>query len=65
MTNNSQPNNLSSPKSNSNNNIVNGSNSPVGQVQNVEMTSPNTDNLIKSKTHVIKNNYWNERHENI
>ncbi len=26
---------------------------------------PNPDNLFKSKTHVIKNNYWNDRHENI
>lgn len=32
---------------------------------NVELLTPNTDNLYKSKTHVIKNNYWNERHETI
>jgi len=25
----------------------------------------NEDNLIQSKTYVIKNNYWNENHENI
>lgn len=33
--------------------------------QNIELISPNSDNLIRSRTHVVKNNYWNERHESI
>ncbi len=35
------------------------------QSNNIELLTPNIDNLIKSKSHVIKNNYWNDRHETI
>ncbi len=63
MSNNLQSNNLSSPKSNYN--LINGPSIQHKQDQNIELITPNTDNLFKSKTHVIKNNYWNERHENI
>ncbi len=38
-------------------------NSPVRN--QIDSISPNADNLIKSKTHVVKNNYWNDRHESI
>lgn len=63
MTNNSQPNNLSSPKDNSQNNVNNAINSI--SIQQVELVTPNSDNFLKSKTHVVKNNYWNDKHENI
>ncbi len=33
--------------------------------QEVDNLIPNSDNFNKSRTHVIKNNYWNDRHEKI
>ncbi len=52
-------------------NSPNSPNSPTSPRNNspgrnqLDAVSPNADNLIKSKTHVVKNNYWNDRHENI
>lgn len=57
---------------NNQNGIVNNRfNSPTSPKNNslqsnqLDNILPNPDNLFKSKTHVIKNNYWNDRHENI
>jgi hypothetical protein len=46
-------------------NLVSPNNQSSPKSSGIELTSPNADNLIKSKTHVVKNNYWNDRHEQI
>ncbi len=55
--------------SNQNGIQLNNRSNDTGQVTNsqpgVNSLSINEDNLIKSRTHVVKNNYWNDRHERI
>lgn len=60
QVNNSNENIMSNQNSNQNGS-GGGDNTPVN---NINIT-PNSDNLFKSKTYVIKNNYWNDRHESI